>query len=68
MPIPYSIALAVLFVLSFLGHAASGTRHYNAEQRVHGQAPISMRQSMASARFWFVSFQNWQSEFYLLVW
>jgi hypothetical protein len=58
-----STAFAVLFVVSFLGHAASGTRQYNAEQRLHGQAPVSMRQYLGTARFWFESFQNWQSEF-----
>jgi hypothetical protein len=57
------IALFVLFVLSFLGHAASGARHYNHEQRAHGQAPVSMRQYVGTSRFWFESFQNWQSEF-----
>ena len=58
-----SIALFVLFVLSFLGHAASGTHQYNHEQRAHGQAPVSMRQYVGTSRFWFESFQNWQSEF-----
>jgi hypothetical protein len=58
-----SLALAGLFVLSFLGHAASGTHHYNAEQHVHGQPPVSLLQYMGAARFWFESFQNWQSEF-----
>jgi hypothetical protein len=57
------IALFVLFVLSFLGHAASGARHYNHEQGAHRQAPVSMRQYMGTSRFWFESFQNWQSEF-----
>jgi hypothetical protein len=58
-----STALFVLFVLSFLGHAASGTHQYNHEQRAHGQAPVSMRQYVGTSRFWFESFQNWQSEF-----
>ena len=58
-----STAFVVLFVVSFLGHAASGTRQYNAEQRLHGQAAVSMRQYLGTARFWFESFQNWQSEF-----
>ena len=58
-----STALAVLFVVSFLGHAASGTRQYSAEQLVHGQAPVSMLQYLGTAHFWFESFQNWQSEF-----
>ena len=58
-----SIALFVLFILSFLGHAVSGTHQYNQEQRTHGQAPVSMRQYMGTSRFWFESLQNWQSEF-----
>ena len=44
-------------------HAVSGTHHYNAEQRLHAQAPVSMHQYMGTAHFWFESFQNWQSEF-----
>ena len=58
-----SIALFVLFILSFLGHAVSGTHQYNHEQRAHGQTPVSMRQYVVTSRFWFESFQNWQSEF-----
>ena len=58
-----STAFAVLFILSLVGHAASGTRQYNAEQRLHGQPPISLLQYIGTGRFWFESFQNWQSEF-----
>src|SRR5690348_10721373 len=57
------MAFAVLFVVSFVGHAASGTRQYNAEQRLHGQAPVAMHQYLGTAHFWCESFQNWQSEF-----
>jgi hypothetical protein len=58
-----STALALLFVVSLLGHAASGARQYTAEQRLHGQAPVSMLQYLGTARLWFESFQHWQSEF-----
>ena len=58
-----SLALGLLFLLSFLGHAASGTKHYNEEQQAHGQPPVSMLQYMGTSRLWFESFQNWQSEF-----
>jgi hypothetical protein len=58
-----SIALGLLFLLSFLGHAASGTKHYNHEQQEHGQPAVSMLQYMRTSRFWLESFQNWQSEF-----
>jgi hypothetical protein len=58
-----STALLVLFMLSFLGHAVSGAKNYNEEQREHGQALVSVGQYMGTSRFWFESFQNWQSEF-----
>jgi hypothetical protein len=58
-----SLALGLLFLLSFLGHAASGAKHYNEEQHAHGQPPVSMLQYVGTSRFWFESFQNWQSEF-----
>jgi hypothetical protein len=58
-----SIALFVLFVLSFLGHAMSGMAHYNHEQLAHGQSTVSVLQYIGTSRFWFESFQNWQSEF-----
>jgi hypothetical protein len=58
-----SLAFGLLFLLSFLGHAASGTKHYNEEQHIHGQPSVSLFQYMGTARFWFESFQNWQSEF-----
>ena len=46
-----STALAMLFVVSFLGHAASGMHHYNAEQRVHGQAPVLCSSTWAPRAF-----------------
>ena len=58
-----SIALFVLFMLSFLGHAISGTTYYNHEQHAHGQTTMSVIQYVGTSRFWFESFQNWQSEF-----
>jgi hypothetical protein len=58
-----SIALGLLFLLSFLGHVACGTKHYNDEQKEHGQPPVSMLQYAGTSHFWFESFQNWQSEF-----
>jgi hypothetical protein len=58
-----SIALFMLFVVSFLGHAVSGTAYYNHEQQAHGQATVSVMQYVGMSRFWFESFQNWQSEF-----
>jgi len=58
-----SFALLVLFVLSFFLHAAGGAREYSQEQMLHGGAAVSTLSYLGTSRFWFESFQNWQSEF-----
>ena len=57
------IALALLFVLSFVLHALGGAREYSAEQVAHGQRPVGAMEFVRTSTFWFQSFQNWQSEF-----
>lgn len=56
-------ALIALFLLSFVLHAAGGASAYSQEQVEHGAAAVSTLQYLGTARFWFESFQNWQSEF-----
>ncbi|HEV7993748.1 MAG TPA: DUF6766 family protein [Gemmatimonadaceae bacterium] len=58
-----SIALFALFLVSFLLHAAGGAADYSDDQRQHGGSPVGMLGYLATSRFWFESFQNWQSEF-----
>jgi hypothetical protein len=59
-----SLAFLGLFVVSFVGHAAAGARKYNEEQREHGSMEqLSAVEYMQTAKFWYESFQNWQSEF-----
>lgn len=58
-----TLALLLLFVFSFVGHALGGLKEYNHEQIEHGQQVISLGQYLASSSFWFQSLQNWQSEF-----
>jgi hypothetical protein len=58
-----SLALIVLFLLSFLFHALGGHAEHNQQQLEHGAAPVSLIGFMTGAQFWFQSFQNWQSEF-----
>ena len=58
------LAFFLLFLVSFFLHAAGGVKVYNQEQAAHGiQEQLSIWGYMASSRFWFESFQNWQSEF-----
>ncbi|HYF96959.1 MAG TPA: DUF6766 family protein [Patescibacteria group bacterium] len=58
-----SLALFVLFLLSFVIHAFSGTAAANEEAQLHGEEQFSVMQYISSSQFWFESFQNWQSEF-----
>ena len=58
-----SIALLLLFLVSFAGHAIWGRAEYNDELASHGEPPLSLVEYAGSSRFWFESLQNWQSEF-----
>ena len=59
-----SIALFLLFIISFFLHAAGGHDEYNKEQMEHGSSEtVTVLGYIATSRFWFESFQNWQSEF-----
>jgi len=63
----YEHSLGMTFVLLFLIsvsiHAVGGLHDYNTDQLQHGQPPVTLAMYVSSARFWFESFQNWQSEF-----
>lgn len=59
-----SLAFLFLFLLSFMLHAVSGAREYNQDQLGHGKAEqVTAIEYLGTSRFWFESFQNWQSEF-----
>jgi hypothetical protein len=57
------IAFTLLFLISFAMHATGGLVEYNEEQREHGKPATTLGAYMVTERFWFESFQNWQSEF-----
>lgn len=62
----YSLSLAflLLFLMAFTLHAIGGAEEYNQSQREHGSSEVvSTLGYMGTSRFWFESFQNWQSEF-----
>jgi hypothetical protein len=58
-----SIVLLLLFAVSFVLHAAGGAKVYSQEQIEHGEPPATLTEYLGTSRFWFESFQNWQSEF-----
>lgn len=49
--------------LTFILHLWYSAEANNAEALMHGQPATSMMQHLVSAKFWFESLQNWQSEF-----
>jgi len=60
-----SLAFLALFLLSFAGHALGGAKALNDDLRHHGKADrqVTAFGYMGTSRFWYESFQNWQSEF-----
>ncbi|MVN74943.1 hypothetical protein GO988_01245 [Hymenobacter sp. HMF4947] len=63
----YQHSLSIVFLLLFLGamylHARGGTIVYNIEQAHEGKPLVDVWGYLHTSRFWFESFQNWQSEF-----
>lgn len=57
------LALAVLFVLSFVLHWSASFAAASEEAVRHGEIPPSMSAYFFDSQLWFESFQNWQSEF-----
>lgn len=58
-----SIALTLLFLLSFLVHWYGSWQDYNLEQVMKGEETTGFASYFTSNKLWFESFQNWQSEF-----
>ena len=58
-----SWALAFLFLASFVLHLMSSSRADCNAQKMHGGACSSVLSYLGNSKFWFESFQNWQSEF-----
>ena len=58
-----SIVFFILFALSFLFHLYGSLKDENVKRMEKGLEPERMIQFFGDSRFWFESFQNWQSEF-----
>jgi hypothetical protein len=58
-----SIALLILFLFSFIFHLYGSLQNENEERALKELPPETMSQYLTYGRFWFESFQNWQSEF-----
>lgn len=58
-----SIVLLALFILSFMLHFYGSLKDENEKLAIKGQPPETFSNYISDSRFWFESFQNWQSEF-----
>ena len=58
-----ALALLLLFLASFAGHALAGAAEFSEEQVAHGGEAVSALEYLGRSQFWFESFQNWQSEY-----
>ena len=57
------LAFVLLFLIAWVGHALGGFAVFATDQVTHRQPRPAFTDYLMSARFWFESFQNWQSEF-----
>jgi hypothetical protein len=62
-----SIAFGLLFLMSFTLHAYGSFTKYNEEQTLNHEPTETLNQFLGGSRFWFESFQNWQSEFVAVI-
>jgi len=58
-----TIALLLLFLLSFALHLYGSFKDENEQLAAKGKSLETLGNFIGSSRFWFESFQNWQSEF-----
>jgi hypothetical protein len=57
------LAMGTIFFATWLGQSLNNWRHFNAEQREHGEAAVSWGRYLLDPDFWERTLQNWQSEF-----
>lgn len=58
-----TIALLLLFAISFIFHFYGSLEDENLQNSLKGEPTETAGEYISSSRFWFESFQNWQSEF-----
>lgn len=58
-----TITLLLLFAFSFILHLYGSRKDTNVEHMLTGKPVETVGQYLVDSRFWFESFQNWQSEF-----
>ncbi len=58
-----TISLFLLFIISFVLHLYGSLKDENTMNILEGKPTVTLSAYLVQTRFWFESFQNWQSEF-----
>jgi O-antigen ligase len=58
-----SLVFLLLFLISWCLHLFGSFKDYNVEQVISGKPEVTIGAFLLEPRFWFETFQNWQSEF-----
>jgi hypothetical protein len=58
-----TLVLMAMFLLCLAGQVAAGLFEYNATQREHGQARVTLSGYLMTGHFWEALLENWESEF-----
>lgn len=58
-----SLSLLLVFIISFFFHLQGSLMDENEKLISHGRPAETLGEYIGDTRFWFESFQNWQSEF-----
>jgi len=55
--------LILVFIISDILHWYGSNKDFNEQQILEGKSTETLITYLSNSRFWFESFQNWQSEF-----
>jgi hypothetical protein len=58
-----SLVFIILFFLTWAAHFYGSLKDHNTEELLDGKPAVTAMEFIAMPKFWFESFQNWQSEF-----
>jgi hypothetical protein len=58
-----TLVLLLLFIVSTAGQLSAGHAEYNAEQLMHDERAVTLRQYLTTGHPWEALFENWESEF-----
>lgn len=64
-----SLSLAFIGIVSatFVLHVIFGTEAYNEKRALQNEFPMTVAQFFTSSRFWFLTLQTWEAEFFAIL-